>query len=82
MSATVNEQKFRAVVSAVLGIAPGDVSDALSSQTVDTWDSLTHINLFGALEQEFGVLLPTDSLAAAQSVSSLKALLAGHGVEL
>jgi acyl carrier protein len=77
-----NMDKFNQAVSAILGVPPSEVVDSLSSESVDSWDSLNHINLIGALEQEFGVMLPTESMAAFQSIAGLKSLLAGHGVEL
>ena len=77
-----NNEKFRSAVSAVLGVSQDQVTDQLSSETVDSWDSLNHINLISALEQEFGVVLPTESMAAMQSIRGLKSLLAEHGVVL
>jgi acyl carrier protein len=77
-----NLEKFRSAVAATLGLAPEEVNDQLSSETLDTWDSLNHINLISALEQEFGVMLPTEGLVATQSVAGLKAMLAEHGVAL
>jgi acyl carrier protein len=75
-----NEQRLRRVVSAVLGVSAEAVNDALSPDVTDTWDSLNHINLVAALEQEFGVLMPAESLTNAQSVGGLKAQLTRHGV--
>ena len=77
-----NDERFRAVVSAVLGVAAEQVTDDLSPDTTDTWDSLNHINLICALEEAFGVTLPTYSFADSQSIPRLKALLAEHDVVL
>lgn len=76
------EDRFRSVVSAVLGIAPEAVGDQLSPDTIDTWDSLNQINLIGALEQEFGVHLSAENLADFQSIPGLKKLLTQHGVAI
>jgi acyl carrier protein len=75
-----NLQKFRSIVAAILSIPEERVTDDLSPDTVDTWDSLNQINLIGALEQEFGVTLATDNLAESQSIARLRALLAEQGV--
>lgn len=75
-----NSRKFRSIVATILGIPEDHVTDDLSSEVVDTWDSLNQINLIGALEQEFGVLLATENLADAQSVPKLRALLAKEGI--
>ena len=77
-----NVAKFNAILASVLGISESQVTDALSSENVDTWDSLNHINVIGALEQEFGVTLPAENLGDAMSVPLLKKLLAEHGVQV
>lgn len=77
-----NQERFRSIVADVLGIPAAQVTDDLKPDLVDSWDSLNHINILGALEQEFAVTFATDDLAGTQSIASLKALLAQHGVEL
>jgi len=79
---TSNANRFRKVVSTVLGVPPDDVHDGLTPDRVDTWDSLNHINLIGALEQEFGVQFDTQDLGNALSVLKLKSLLVEHGVAI
>ena len=76
-----NDLRFRRVVAAVLGLSPEDVTDQTNPDTVDTWDSLNHINLISALEQEFRIMLPAASMGSAQSIPALKALLVEHGVQ-
>ena len=75
-----NNQKFRSIVATILNIPEEQVTDELSPEDVDTWDSLNQINLIGALEQEFGVLLVTENLAEAQSIPKLRSLLVEQGV--
>lgn len=74
--------RFRSIVSAILQIPEAEVSDDLTPERVDTWDSLNHINLIGALEQEFGLTLATESLEKTQSIVVLRSLLAQHGVHV
>jgi len=76
------KQKFRLIVSEVLQIEEDQVTDYLSPEQVDTWDSLNHINLIGVLEQEFGLTLATENLERSQSIPGLKALLAEHGIHV
>ncbi|HVP12642.1 MAG TPA: acyl carrier protein [Phycisphaerae bacterium] len=77
-----NKQKFRLIVSAILHIPVERVTDDLAAADVETWDSLNHINLIGAIEQEFGVTLPTENLGDFMSVPELEALLGQLGVTL
>ncbi len=75
-----NGQKFRSIVAAILQIEEEDVNDKLSPDRVDTWDSLNHINLLGALEQEFGTTFEAENIEKSRSIPALKELLARHGV--
>ena len=77
-----NNERFCNVIGAILGIAPASVTDALSPETVDTWDSLNHINLMAGLEQEFGVLFNAAKLNESPSVARLRAALVECGVTL
>jgi len=44
-------------MSSVFGVSIGDVNDAASPDTIESWDSLKHMNLIIALEEEFLVEL-------------------------
>lgn len=77
-----NGKKFRSIVSTILQVPEETVTEDLTPDTADTWDSLNHINLIGALEQEFGLTLATENLHESQSIRRLKALLAQHGIEV
>ncbi len=77
-----NGQRFRAIVAAILQVEEEDVTDKLSPDKVDTWDSLNHINLLGALEQEFGATFEAENLEKSKSIPALKELLAQHGVTI
>ncbi|HWL93491.1 MAG TPA: acyl carrier protein [Phycisphaerae bacterium] len=75
-----NSDKFKSIIAAILQVDEDTVTDQLTPDRVDTWDSLNHINLIGALEQEFGITLATENLERTQSIPVLKSLLAQHGV--
>ena len=76
-----NSERLNSIVTLIL-MLPDDANvDWLSSETVDTWDSLNHINLIGAIEQEFDVTIDTRQVEHSRSVPTLKAILAEHGVE-
>lgn len=74
--------RLHEIVATILGIPRDRVTDDLSSEAVDTWDSLNHINLIGALEQEFGVRFPAANLGDSMSIPKLTALLAERGVQV
>jgi len=51
------------------------LADGLTAADVDGWDSLAHVNLMIAVEEEFDVRFATAEIASMQDVGSLVALL-------
>ena len=49
------EQRIRIVLADVFDLAPGEVGAQTSTDTVEAWDSLQHLSLVLALEEEFGL---------------------------
>jgi acyl carrier protein len=48
-------ERVVAVVSKIMGVPPEEVTDESSADTIPAWDSLRHMNLILALEEEFEV---------------------------
>lgn len=46
----------------VLEVPVEAIDDEASPDTIDNWDSLRHMNLVMALEEEFGVQFSTDEV--------------------
>jgi acyl carrier protein len=54
--------KIKQVMSAVFEIPLESIADDTSSDNIETWDSLRHLNLILALEEEFGVSIPDEEV--------------------
>ena len=54
--------KIKQVMSAVLDIPVESIVDDASSDNIENWDSLRHLNLILALEEEFGVSIPDEEV--------------------
>ena len=54
--------KIKEVMSAVFEIPVESIVDDASSDNIENWDSLRHLNLILALEEEFGVSIPDDEV--------------------
>lgn len=63
----MNVDALPRIVSEVLGIPIEDVSEALSSDETPEWDSLNHLRLITALEEELSVKLTMDEVVAAKT---------------
>jgi acyl carrier protein len=49
------EKKVKAIMASVFEIDEKEINEESSSETIDTWDSMMHMNLIAALEEEFEV---------------------------
>ena len=54
------EKRIKNVMSAVFGCSADEITDHSSPDTIGSWDSLKHMNLISALEEEFDISF-TDS---------------------
>jgi acyl carrier protein len=59
------------VVAEVMGVPVQTVFADSSAKTVETWDSLRHMNLIVALEDTFDVRLDEDVFARLHDVASI-----------
>lgn len=55
-------EKIRKVMGAVFGIDPASIGADASPGNIEEWDSLRHMSLVLALEEEFGVRFPEEEL--------------------
>lgn len=62
MDERVIADKVRSTMSKVFGLDEASISDSSSQDSIEKWDSLGHMNLVVALEEEFGVQLTDDQV--------------------
>ena len=70
--------RVRAVMSEVLQI-PVLADDNMMRSTTDQWDSLMHLELILALEEEFQVRFSAEQAANLQSLDDIVSMLGGNG---
>ncbi len=63
-----------------LGIAPSAVSDDLSYQGINQWDSVAHMALVAMIEDEYGLMLDTDDIIDMNSYAKALSILARYGI--
>ena len=63
----LDQEKLKTVVATVLNVDVARINANASSDTIESWDSLRHMNLVLTLEDEFGVSLPDEDAANATS---------------
>ena len=78
MTMTIHDRLLM-VASAVLGVSASSLSGTDSPKTIGTWDSLAHLELFLALEAEFGVQFSPDDIGTLVTLHQLEAHLEALG---
>ena len=57
------EDRIKNVMSAVFEISVEQITEDSSPDTIESWDSLKHMNLVIALEDEFNISIPDSEVA-------------------
>ena len=57
------EEKVKQIMSSVFGVQKENITDDASPDTIENWDSLRHMNLVVALEEEFNVSFSDDQMS-------------------
>jgi len=69
------EQKLLNLLSDTLGVPVNELNIDSSTETVGNWDSLKHMNVIFAVEDEFSITIPDEKLSETTSVMSLLAII-------
>ncbi|MES2151908.1 MAG: phosphopantetheine-binding protein [Pseudomonadota bacterium] len=71
----LNETALKNVMGAMLSVDPASIGEDASMDNVESWDSLRHMNLVLALEDEFKVSIPDDDAGNITSYRLIKLVL-------
>ena len=66
------------VASKILDVPVTDINPHSTPQTLGTWDSLRHMNLIVALEEEFDIQFSDDEIGDLQSMSKIMGVIQRH----
>lgn len=75
-----NFEKFNNVFMETLQVSEEQL-EGLKYQAVELWDSVGHMSLVAALEDEFDIMIDTDDIIDLSSYEKGKEILAKYGVE-
>ena len=76
----LNEDKLKKVMAIMLKVDISEINEDSSMDNVASWDSLRHMNLVIALEEEFRVTIPDEDAANITSYKLIKLVLNDLGV--
>ena len=67
--------KLAEIVAELFDLEPAAVEDSLTPEDVELWDSLNHLRLVSAVEEEFGIKLSMQEIESIRSVAGLRTLI-------
>jgi acyl carrier protein len=77
------DQRLRKIMASVFNIDKNDISDFSSMDNIARWDSLKHMELILAIEEDFDLpKLSADEIVKMTSVANIKAVLHGKGIAI
>jgi acyl carrier protein len=71
----LNEDALKQVMATMLNVDVSTINEDSSMDTLPSWDSLRHMNLVLALEEEFKVTIPVDEAGNITSYKLIKLVL-------
>jgi len=72
-------ERVRGIAADVLQVNQGSLSAESSPQSVESWDSVQHLNLVLALEEQFGVQFEPDEMDSMKSIGAIAGVLKAKG---
>ena len=70
-------ERIKKVMFAVFEIPVEQIQDKSSADTIESWDSLKHMNMVVALEEEFEVEFTEDEILEMMNYALIKSILMG-----
>jgi len=77
-----NEDKLKSAFIKTIGVLPGCDFNSLEYSKTEGWDSIAHMALIAAIEEEFDIMLETDDVIAMNSYPLAKEILKKYEVAL
>ncbi|HEV2304699.1 MAG TPA: acyl carrier protein [Candidatus Acidoferrales bacterium] len=70
----VVRDKVLSIAADVLSVSPALLSDRSSSKTVESWDSIRHLNLILALEDSFALQFAPEEMEQMETIGQIASL--------
>jgi len=67
---SVSDQ-IRTIASDIFGVSSDKITAASTPETIETWDSIQHLNLVLALEEKFGLQLSPEEIEQMKNMGEI-----------
>jgi len=72
------QEKLDNIIIEILDLDEGELSDDLTPETAEYWDSLNHLRMISAIEQAFDIKLTMEEIQSIESIGELRQTIARH----
>ena len=69
--------QVRTIAADLFGVPADKITPTSTPETIETWDSIQHLNLVLALEEKFGVQLSPEEIEQMKSIADIVKLVEG-----
>ncbi len=71
----LDESQLKEIIAVLMKVGIDEINEETSMDTLESWDSLAHMNLVLTLESEYGVSFPDDDAVNMTSYELIKIVL-------
>lgn len=72
------EERIKEIMSVVFKIPAHEINDIASPDSIESWDSLNHMNLIVALEEEFEIEFTDDEILEMMNFILIKEIIKSY----
>lgn len=77
-----SNDRLTALASEILRVPRAEIHDGLDMESTGTWDSLSHMQLIAAIEDDFGIELTADEIVSMRSIGAVRDVLRTHSASV
>lgn len=77
-----NQERYDKIFMSCLELGQEDLKDDLTFNSINSWDSVGHMNLIAELEEAFDIMMETEDIIDFSSYKTGKEILKKYDVEI
>lgn len=75
------EEKLKELMAGIFDLKKEDIKEDSAMSNIETWDSLSHLQLIAGIEEKFGISIDVDDILKMTSFSEIRTILTSKGVK-
>ena len=75
MTSSTTFEQLRGIASDIFGVPATEITESSSPETIESWDSVQHLNLVLAMEEQFAVQFDPEEMDQMKNMGEIAGLL-------